>query len=201
MTESTNPLFLPDKEAKNNSTFAVLKKFRMYTKTFKQLVFFIFAILIFQNLSAQTARIRVGTFDSRLVALAYYNSKDYDKFISDFNRQYKVAESKKDSVTIKKMLVRGPVLQRMMNDRIFGKGSINLILDNYKDKLDAIGKANNVIMVVSKWEVGYKTPGLEFVDLTWKIMAIWNPSEQVIKWAKNGEKELPIKDAIFDKVD
>ena len=201
MTESINPLFLPDKEAKNNSTFAVLKKFRMYTKTFKQLVFFIFAILIFQNLSAQTARIRVGTFDSRLVALAYYNSKDYDKFISDFNRQYKVAESKKDSATIKKMLVRGPVLQRMMNDRIFGKGSINLILDNYKDKLDAIGKANNVIMVVSKWEVVYKTPGVEFVDLTWKIMAIWNPSEQVIKWAKNGEKELPIKDAIFDKVD
>ena len=201
MTESINPLFLPDKEAKNNSTFAVLKKFRMYTKTFKQLVFFIFAILIFQNLSAQTARIRVGTFDSRLVALAYYNSKDYDKFISDFNRQYKVAESKKDSVTIKKMLVRGPVLQRMMNDRIFGKGSINLILDNYKDKLDAIGKANNVSIIVSKWEVVYKIQGFEFVDLTWKIMAIWNPSEQVIKWAKNGEKELPIKDAIFDKVD
>ena len=56
-------------------------------------------------------------------------------------------------------------------------------------------------IIVSKWEVVYKIQGFEFVDLTWKIMAIWNPSEQVIKWAKNGEKELPIKDAIFDKVD
>lgn len=173
----------------------------MHAKTARQLVFLISLLLIFQGLSAQTAKIRVGTYDSRLVALAYYNSKDYDKFIADFNRQYKLAESKKDSTTIKKMLVKGPVLQRMMNDRIFGKGSVNLILDNYKDKIDAVGKANNVNMIVSKWEVIYKTPGIEFVDLTWKIMAIWNPSEQVIKWAKNGEKELPIKDAIFDKVE
>ena len=172
----------------------------MYVKTARLFVFIISAVLIFQSLSAQTAKVRVGTFDSRLVALAYYNSKDYDQFIADFNRQYKVAESKKDSITIKKMLIKGPVLQRMMNDRIFGKGSVNLILDNYKDKIDAVGKANNVNMIVSKWEVMYKTPGIEYVDLTWKIMAIWNPSEQVIKWAKNGEKELPIKDAIFDKV-
>lgn len=167
----------------------------------KLLVLLLPACIFSQYLTAQTAKIRIGTYDSRLVALAYYNSKDYEKFITEFNRQYKLAESKKDSATIKKLLVKGPVLQRMMNDRIFGKGSINLILDEYKVNIAVIGKANNVSLIVSKWEVEYKVPGVEFVDLTWKIMAIWNPSEQVIKWAKNGEKEQPIKDAIFNKVD
>jgi len=158
------------------------------------------ALLPAQGLLGQTAKTRIGTYDSRLVALAYYNSKDYDKFITEFNRSYQVAQSKRDSATIKKLLVRGPVLQRMMNDRIFGKGSVNLILDDYKLKVEAVGKANNVSMIVSKWEIPYKTAGVELVDLTWKIMAIWSPSEQVIKWAQKGEKEPPIRDAIFDDV-
>jgi hypothetical protein len=31
-------------------------------------------------------------------------------------------------------------------------------------------------------------------------MDIFNPSNQIIQWAKNGEKELPIKDAIFEEI-
>jgi len=172
----------------------------MQRKIFQQIAVIILVILFFQNASAQN-KVRIGTYDSRLIALAYYNSKDYDKFIADFNRSYQAAQTKKDSVTIKKLLIRGPVLQRMMNDRIFGKGSVNLILDEYKLRIEAIGRANNVSLIVSKWELEYKAPNVETIDLTYKIMAIWNPSEQVIKWAKNGEKEAPIKDAIFDKVE
>jgi hypothetical protein len=160
------------------------------------------AILIFSQLAyAQTAKIRIGTFDSRLIALAYYNSKDYDKVIAEFNKTYSEATARKDSVTIKKLLVRGPVMQRMMHDRIFGKGTINDILDNYKDKITAIGKAQNVSMIVSKWEVEYKTPGIELVDLTWKILDIFHPTDRVIQMVKIGEKELPIKDAIFENID
>ena len=181
--------------------FAVLKTSLMSSPGSLRNILIVIILICGQTTFSQVSKIRIGTYDSRLVALAYYNSRDYDKFIADFNRQYKMAETKKDSATIKKMLVRGPVLQRMMNDRIFGKGSVNLILDDYKVRIEAIGKASNVSLIVSKWEIEYKLQGVELVDLTWKIMAIWNPSEQVMKWAKNGEKEQPIKDAIFDKVD
>jgi hypothetical protein len=156
--------------------------------------------MLSQLVFTQTAKVRIGTFDSRLIALAYYGSKDYEKVVADFDKSYKDATLKKDSAVIKKLLVKGPVMERLMHDRIYGKGTINDILDNYKEKITAIAKSQNVILAVSKWEVQYKTPNVEFIDLTWKIMDIFNPSNQIIQWAKNGEKELPIKDAIFEEI-
>lgn len=150
--------------------------------------------------SAQVQKIRIGTYDSRLIALSYYNSKDYEKFINAFKNSYAAAERSGDSAAMKKIIIRGDVLQRMMNDRIFGKGSVNLILDDYKTRMEAIGKVNKVSLIVSKWEIPYKSAELEVIDLTYQIMAIWSPSEQVITWAKKGEKEKPIKDAIFDDI-
>jgi hypothetical protein len=172
----------------------------MYYQKLKRLISAITILMFSQLVFAQTTKIRIGTFDSRLIALAYYGSKDYGKVIADFDKDYKDATLKKDSAVIKKLLVKGPVMQRMMNDRIYGKGTINDILDHYKDKITAIAKSQNVVMAVSKWEVQYKTPGVELIDLTWKIMDIFNPSSQVIQWAKAGEKELPIKDAIFEDI-
>ena len=165
----------------------------------RSLTIFCFLLISLTTFS-QAAKVRIGTYDSRLIALAYYNSTDYEKFIAGFNSTYATAEKAKDSATIKKMLVKGPVLQRMMNDRIFGKGSVNMILDNYLKRIEAIGKVNKVSLIVSKWEIPYKSAEVETIDLTYQIMAIWNPSEQVLKWAKNGEKEQPIKDAIFDEI-
>jgi hypothetical protein len=174
--------------------------FNMHSFNYRQIILLLPALIFTQIVFTQTARIRIGTFDSRLVALAYYSSTDYEKFVADFEKQYSIASAKNDSATMKKYLIKSPLMQRMMHDRIFGKGTINDILDNYKEKVSAIGKANNVVMVVSKWEVEYKTPAVEFVDLTWKIMDIFGPVEQVIKWAKDGEKQPPIKDAMFEDI-
>lgn len=156
--------------------------------------------MLSQLVFTQTAKVRIGTFDSRLIALAYYSSKDYDKVIADFEKEYKDANLKHDSSLIKTLLVKGPVMQRMMNDRIYGKGTINDILDNYKERVAAIAKAENVVMAVSKWEIQYKIPNVELVDLTWKIMDIFHPGSQIIEWAKEGEKEVPMKDAIFQEI-
>ena len=172
----------------------------MQNRTFRLLVSAIVFLLGTIPTYSQVQKLRIGIYDSRLVALAYYNSKDYEKVIANFNSSYSAAEKAGDSAAIRKLLNKGPVMQRIMNDRIFGKGSVNLILDDYKKRMEAIGKVNKVSLIVSKWELPYKMADVETIDLTYQIMAIWNPGEQVIKWAKNGEKEQPIKDAIFDEV-
>lgn len=121
-------------------------------------------------------QLRVGTFDSRLVALAYYNSDGYRQQMRDL---------KLDEHT-------GPALQNLMHYQVFSTASIPNVLEQLKGELPAIAREAGVSMIVSRWEIAYQSDGIEYVDVTPQLIARFKPNPKVQKWIDDGAKKEPL---------
>ena len=122
---------------------------------------------------------RIGVYDSRLVALAYYNSAEFR------------ADRKN----------HGPALQQLAHLQVFSNGSIPNITARLKDRLGTIAAQSNVAMIVSKWDIGYTAGDVELVDVTDALVAEFKPEPKVQKWIAEakGKEPLPLTTALETK--
>ena len=136
-------------------------------------------------------RYRIGTFDSRCVAIAYGRT-DFLKNISDLREQHAKASVEGNEVKVKELEKLGPTLQFIMHQQGFSTGSVINIMERIKDRLPAIAKENNVKMILSKWELFYHDETLEIVDITDQIVKLFNLDEQSLKIVEEIRKMEPV---------
>jgi Skp family chaperone for outer membrane proteins len=135
------------------------------------------------------SQIRVGTYDSRLVALAFYradNMKRISDFMDNLNLELQKAQEAKDDKKLKDLEARGPAFQNLMHQQVFGNLSIPNVIETIKDRLPAIAKKTGVSLVVSKWEIQYADPEIETVDLTFQLVDIFNLDDTTRKMIEEG---------------
>jgi len=161
----------------------------------KNLIIFLCLILAVNTLYSQKPRI--GIYDSRGVAVAYYQSSHHQEDLNKLLAEYNEAKGIGDTVLARKLNDRVGVLQMIAHDKGFGKGTVTNILDRFNKEMDALANAEKVIFIVSKWEIYSADEDLEFVDLTEKVAAIVNPSDNVKKFIKELENHAPLEDAFF----
>jgi Skp family chaperone for outer membrane proteins len=134
-------------------------------------------------------KIRIGTYDSRLVALAFYradNMKRIRDFMGNLNLELQKAREAKDDKKLKELEAKGPAFQNLMHQQVFGNLSIPNIVETIKDRLPAIAKKMGVRLVVSKWEIQYADPEIETVDLTFQLVDIFNLDDTTRKMIEEG---------------
>ena len=68
--------------------------------------------------------LRIGTFDSRAVALAFWNSEEGKKQIASVHEKYAKAKAAKDEKRMKQLEHEGPGLQVRMHQQAFSTGSV-----------------------------------------------------------------------------
>ncbi len=146
------------------------------------------------NAKAQNKQ-RIGTFDSRAVAIVYCNSKYFKSSMEPLMAQMKTAKEKDDKKTIAKCEREGSLRQTMMHEQGFGTGSISGIIETVKDKIAVLAKNENLTAIVSKWELTYNSPDVELIDVTEKIAAFFEPNDRMKEMIKEVLKSEPIKDA------
>ena len=140
------------------------------------------------------SKVKIGTYDSRMVAVMFYNSK-YFNLREEAKKRMEAAKEKNDTVEIENIKKEMPLRQRFMHEQAFGKGSVNWIMDQFKDKVSDIAEKEKVNIVVSKWELNYYGQGAEFVDLTEKICAIFGSEMDFKKMYSELQMNEPVKDA------
>jgi len=138
---------------------------------------------------------KIGTFDSRAVAIAYYNSKSFNNAMESSMSDMKTAKEKGDKKAIAKIEREHTLRQAMMHEQGFGKGSVNNIIDLVKDKIATLAKKEDLATIVSKWEVVYSGANVELVDITEKIVDFFEPNERMKQMTKEVLKSEPVKDA------
>ncbi len=121
------------------------------------------------------ARLRIGTFDSRLVALAYYRSAHGHDALSGLREELAKAKAENDEKRVKGLEAKEPALQNLMHQQVFGCLSIPNVLATVSDSLAVIAARAGVAMLVSKWEIRCDTSGAEQVDLTRQIVELFQP--------------------------
>jgi hypothetical protein len=142
------------------------------------------------------SKVKIGTYDSRMVAVMFYNSK-YFNLREEAKKRMEAAKEKNDSVEIANIMKEMPLRQRFMHEQVFGKGSVNWIMDQFKDKVSDIAGKEKVNIVVSKWELNYYGQGTEFIDLTEKICAIFGSEMDFKKMYSELQINEPVKDAFL----
>ena len=162
----------------------------------KRLITDISCLLIFVSgivLSQQeTNKLRIGTFDSRCVAVAYGRSVEFMNGLDNLKNDIVKAKESGNEELAKELEQQGPTQQVLMHQQVFSSGSINNILEKVKDKLPTLAKDNNVKMILSKWEIPFADDSFEYIDITDQLIIFFNPDDATKKIIDNIKAMEPI---------
>jgi len=146
---------------------------------------------------AAEATVKIGTFDSRVIALAYFRSADYQLVLSEFHKNYQKAKAENNDSLIKTMEKEGPWNQIRMHLQVFSNAGTANIMSKIANELPKIAREAGVLMIVSQWEMPYCDATVETVDVTMAIAKLFKPDEQTLNIIKQMKGQDPIP---FDKL-
>jgi hypothetical protein len=144
--------------------------------------------------------LRVGTFDSRAVALAYYRSPDgLDRMKPEWDRQLRDAEAAGDSARVKELKLFMPSFQHLLHQQVFSTGSICNVLREIEDDLPGIAAEADVDLIVSRWELPYTAADVELIDVTPNLVALFELDEETAGFVAQIEdvEPMPLEEMLY----
>ena len=152
--------------------------------------------------AGQTAqeRMRVGTYDSRAIAVAYANSGQHRQEIAKLMKDLEQAKAARDEKRTKELEAQGLARQARLHQQGFSTGSVINIMDKIRPALAAVAKEAGVVLIVSKWEAVYADPSIEYVDVTMPLVMKFNPNAQTLRWIESmkGKDPIPLEELPLD---
>ncbi|HEU5162942.1 MAG TPA: hypothetical protein VFV54_07345 [Thermoanaerobaculia bacterium] len=143
--------------------------------------------------TAQT--IRIGIFDSRAVALAFYNSAEGRKERESFFAQHRSARDQKRAAELEAL---GAARQQLMHQQVFSNGSILNLNGALRGAFESVAKETGVALIVSKWEVAWRDPAVEYLDVTDALVDRLQPDANVrgMMSSVKAQEPLPLAEAL-----
>ena len=137
-------------------------------------------------------KVRVGTFDSRALAMAYFGSEAFNRQLNDLRAEHEKAKAAGDAKRVKELDTEGPALQELMHKQGFSTWPVDNILEKIKGKISEIATQADVEVIVSKWDIVYQRSGVEFVDVTDLMVRPFDPDEETLKTIADIQKKDPV---------
>jgi hypothetical protein len=134
------------------------------------------------------AKLRVGTYDSRAIAIAYGNSDLC--IVNEKRKQYQKAKEAGDEKLIKELEEWGPKYQRQLHRQGFGRVPVTDLLEFVKDRLPEAAEKAGVDVIA--FECNYFGPGVEEVDITVDLVMLFNPSKKGLAWIEDLKEVEPL---------
>ena len=155
-------------------------------------------IMLIVSSGISEAKSKIGVFDSRLIAINNFRSESFQKEMQAMFADYKKAKENKDTAEIKKLDEKGPLMQRILHDKGFGRGSVAEIMERNSTELKALAKKEKLSAIVSKWELIASGEDVEVVDITLLILKeIYKAPEDVLKMYDEMKDMKPVENAFF----
>lgn len=138
--------------------------------------------------SSPAKTLRVGTYDSRAIAVAYAASKFNP--VADKLREREAAKAAGDTRRVKELEAWGERHQRDLHRQGFGRVPVDDLLDAVRDQLPAAARAADVELIAM--DVDFASPNVEEVDVTDALVRLFDPSERTLGIVKDLKKQPPI---------
>jgi len=124
--------------------------------------------------------VRVGTYDSRAIAIAFYRSPAFANWLADLKAKHEKAKAEGDQKRVAELEAEGKSSQQLAHERGFSTAPVDVILAHIKDQLPEIAKKAGVGPIVSKWDKAalakYKSSDL--VDVTMALVDAFRPDDR-----------------------
>ena len=143
-------------------------------------------VLVFLGLTGCTAsrheavapRIRIGTYDSRAVAIAYCGSDWHEAKIAERARAYEQAKAVGDKKTVRQIESEMEAHQKRLHRQGFGTAPVDDILAVIADKMPGIAERANVAVIGSQWDKRFlkANKSADLVDVTEQVVAEFDSS-------------------------
>jgi hypothetical protein len=137
-------------------------------------------------------RLKVGTYDSRAVALAYWRSAEGQAYIGGLQEDLQSAKAEGHGDRVAQLEALGPILQSRMHQQVFSVGSIKAITSKISSVFPRIAREAGTQLIVSKWEIVFDDPSVEFVDVTSRIVDVFKPTPQILQMIDQAIKKAPV---------
>jgi hypothetical protein len=140
---------------------------------------------------AKPESLKLGTYDSRIVTLAYSRSEHFAKVMNEMKESEAIMLSN-DTVKMMETIYKIFTRQYILHQQVFSTGSSAYVLDLVKDKLPQVAKDADVFAIVNKWELTFIAPNIKLVDLTMPVSKLFNPSGDFDKMVPGMQNQAPI---------
>lgn len=147
--------------------------------------------------SGEAARVRVGTYDNRAIAVAFAPSKFSDELYHKMKRARDEARESGDEKRVKEVEARAGWLQKKLHFQGFGRAPVGDLMAHIKEKLPEVARKANVDVIA--WEYDYTGKNVERVDVTDLLVAQFNPSPKTLKTIEQLTQKKPIPLETLDR--
>ena len=127
-------------------------------------------------------KLRIGTYKSYVLAVAYYRSDMFKKQMADLSAQIEQAKTDGKTELLKQLNAKSKALQQQAHGQLLGRTPIDNILAHMKDALPKIAQASGVEVISGK--VAYHNPDVELLDITDAMVQQLNPSNETLEAIK-----------------
>lgn len=146
-------------------------------------------------------KLRVGVYDSRAIRMAYTHSSFNEKFMQKKSREKKEAEEKGDKQKAQALETEMQRYALRAHKQVFSITPVTELLEKVKDKLPEVAGRSGVDMIVNKWQVDYRNPDAQLVDVTLAMVKLFNIKPEKVKSIKALMKAKPMSEADVERHD
>lgn len=143
----------------------------------------------------ETGGVVLGTFDSRVLAIAYYRSEQFS-LVQKARRSAHDAAGPEER---QRIVAEMEALQQHVHRQGFGTAPIPEILALIEDQLPAIAQEAGVQAVCSKWDLVWSEPEIATVDLSLALAELFAPSEETRRMLPEVLKQPPVPAATLEQ--
>jgi hypothetical protein len=119
----------------------------------------------------------VGIYDNRAIAVAYAASAHNP--VGARMQEYEAAKLAGDAARMQELEAWGQKHQRQLHRQGFGRVPVDDLLACVRDGLPEVARAAGVDAIT--WSCAYAAPGVEVVDVTHRIVALFDPSPATLR--------------------
>lgn len=148
----------------------------------------------------EKTKVRIGTFDSRAVAIAYAHSDWNSERLKSKMAEMEKAKAAGDTKKIEELEAWGQAQQDKLHKQGFGTASVCDLLEHIKDDIPKIAKEKGVDVIVSKWDIVYQNPEIEMIDITDEIVKPFNPNEKALKSIRAIQNHPPVSQEVLENM-
>lgn len=159
----------------------------VFQLAFTGLLTSVFAVSAIAN-DGDTDKVRIGTYDSRAIAIAYAPSKFNP--VKNNMKKYEQAKTDNDKEKMKMLEDWGKKHQRQLHRQGFSVVPVNDLLAHVKDQIPGVAEKAGVVAIVRYCD--FTSDQVEIVDVTDQLIQLFDPSEKTLKWVREIKDQKPV---------
>lgn len=161
----------------------------------KKFLAFLSLAVVVAALSAQRSQgdqpanvTKVGTYDTRAIAIAFAPSK-YNP-VAEKMKEHRAAKEAGDEAKVKELEAWGEKHQRALHRQGFGRVPVDDLLEPVRGQLADVADAAGVSVITAS--CNYVGAGVEVVDVTDALVALFEPSEKTLAFVQQIREVDPV---------